>query len=94
MFSFASIKAALTHLFGIEEDKAHSLVEAVITDALPVLQQVRADITADVVKLVGEAKADGETIYAEALADVKAELAAIKALLNPAPSADPSEPSA
>lgn len=95
-FSFASIKAALAHLFGIEEQKAHALVEAVITDVLPVLQQVRQDITNDVVQLVGEAKADGETLYAQALTDLKAEIAALKALISPAPApvVDPPAPTA
>ncbi|MFC1418587.1 hypothetical protein [Streptacidiphilus cavernicola] len=87
--SFASIKTALVHLFGIEETRAHALVEAVITDALPVLQQARQDITNDVVKLVGEAKADGAALYTEALADVKTEIAALKALINSTPAPAP-----
>jgi hypothetical protein len=95
-FSFASIKAALVHLFGVEEAKAHSLVEAVLTDAAPVLTQLRADIAADAAKLAGEARADAETLYAEALADLKAEIAAVKNLVAPqaAPDIAPAGPAA
>jgi hypothetical protein len=84
-FSFASIKAALVHLFGVEEGKAHSLVEAVLADAAPVLSQLRADIAADAAKLAGEARTDAEALYGEALADLKAEIAAVRQLVTPAP---------
>lgn len=83
-FSFASIKAAIVHLFGVEESKAHSLVEAVLTDAAPVLTKLRADIAADAAKLAGEARTDAEALYAEALADLKTEIAAVRALVSPA----------
>lgn len=89
--SFASIKAVLAHVFGIGEDKAHSLVEAVIADTAPVFNQLRTDIVADVAKLSAEAKADAGALYAEALSDVRTELAAIKALIGQQapPVADP-----
>lgn len=84
-FSFASIKAVLAHAFGVEEAKAHQLVEAVLTDAAPVLGQLRADIAADAAKLAGEARTDAESLYAEVLDDIRREIAALKTLIKAAP---------
>jgi hypothetical protein len=79
--SFASIKAAISHLFGVEEAKAHTLVEAVVADAAPILDQFKTQVS----DLIAEGHADVAKLLTDGLADVKADLAEIKALLNPAP---------
>lgn len=89
-FSFASVKAALTHLFGVEEDKAHHLVTAIEADVTPVLDQARQQLH----DLLAEGHADLAALLNKGLADIRADLADIKAALAPAPLASPEPPKA
>lgn len=69
--------------------KAESLFGHTETLIAGIVSELRPALTADVKALTAEAVADGRKLETEALADVKTELAAIKALLgqavNPAP---------
>lgn len=84
-FSFARVKAAITHLFGVEEDKAHHLVTAIEADVTPVLDQAKQQLH----DLVKEGQADVAAILTKGLADIRADLAEIKAALGSAPAPGP-----
>lgn len=80
-------------LFGTAE----KVIEGVASEIAPVIVQVRADVTADITTLLAQASGDAATLGAEALADLKAEIAKVKAAveaLNPAAPATPAEPAA
>lgn len=91
---FAKLKAALANLLGRSEAEVHALVTAIEQDAVPLLDNARAGLVADVKVLVTEAVADAKHLDSEALADIKAELAALRALLGNQPAPAPAEPPA
>ncbi|NUP47536.1 MAG: hypothetical protein HOW97_09535 [Catenulispora sp.] len=84
-FSLTGIKTAITHLFGVEETKAHHLVEAVRADLTPVLTQAEEQLHG----LITEGHNDLEALLTKGLADIRADLAEIKAALGSAPAPAP-----
>lgn len=89
--SFATgLRAFFSHFTSVSEAEIESLVE----HAVPLFDQARAAITADVQQLVAQGTSDVQALVAQAVADVKAEIAALQAALNPVTPAAPAEPAA
>jgi hypothetical protein len=84
--SFATgLRAFFSHFTSVSEAEIESLVE----HAVPLFDQARAAITTDVQQLVTQGTSDVQAL----VADLKAEIAALKAALGQAPAA-PAEPAA
>ena len=88
--SFATgLRAFFSHFTSVSEAE----IEALVEHAVPLFDQARAAVTADVQQLVAQGTSDVQALVSEAIADVKAEIAALKAALSTAPAA-PAEPAA
>ena len=87
-----ALRAFFSHFTSVSEAEIESLVE----HAVPLFDQARTAITADVQQLVAQGTTDVKALVAEAVTDLKAEIAALKAELaqTPAAPADPAAPSA
>lgn len=89
-----SFSTALRTFFSHFTSVSETEIEALVEHAVPLFDQARAAITADVQQLVAQGTTDAKTLTAEALADVKAEIAALRAELAPAAPAEPATPAA
>ncbi len=88
-----SFPAALRNFFSHFTSVSEAEIEALVEHAVPLFDQARTAITADVQELVAQGTSDVKTLVAEAVADVKAEIAALQAAISQTPAA-PVEPAA
>lgn len=75
---------------------AKKVVEGIVSELTPALEQLKADVVGQVDSLLTEGHADVKAFVAEGTADLKADLAEIKTLLatSTAPQAAPDVPPA
>jgi uncharacterized NAD(P)/FAD-binding protein YdhS len=78
-----ALRTFFSHFTSVSETEIESLVE----HAVPLFDQARAAITADVQQLVTQGTSDVQALVTAAVADLKAEIAALKAALGQAPAA-------
>ena len=90
------LHALIARFTSIGKADVEEIVTAAEEHLVPLLDNARAGLLGDVKSLVSEAVAEAKHLESEALADIKAELVAIQALLTqqPAPAAAPAEPPA
>lgn len=60
---------------------ARKVIEGIVSELTPALEQLKADVVGQVTQLVTEGHADIRALVAEGSADIRADLAEVKALL-------------